>query len=130
LAVAAVADPGAVVTAPARELVLEAGEALPARLPLDDPTLCCVAEEALREPPFEVIGHDLKRDALHLAARGIELGGRAFDVLIAGALTDPTVGTTLEALAAELLGTRPAPYRGADGAASGRSPLQPPPAHL
>src|SRR5215470_14229259 len=125
LALAAVGDPGAAVTMPARELVLGAADAPPMRLPLDDPVLLRTAQEALRDPPFEVIGHDLKRYALHLAARGIDLGGRAFDVMIAGALTDPTVGTTLEALAAELLGTRPAPYRGADGAASGVSLLQP-----
>jgi DNA polymerase-1 len=45
--------------------------------------------------------------------------------MIAGALTDPNAGDTLEALAAELLGARPAPYRGAEGAAAGVSLLQP-----
>jgi len=125
LALAAVGEPGAAVSTPARELVLGAADAPPVRVPLDDPALLRAAQDALRDPPFEVIGHDLKRDALHLAAHGIELGGRGFDVMIAGALTEPTVGTTLEALAAELLGTRPAPYRGAEGAAAGVSLLQP-----
>ena len=80
----------------------------PVRLDLDDPAVRGVAAASLRNPPFEVIGHDLKRDALRLAARGIELGGRAFDVMIAAALTDPIAGDTLETLAAERLGARPA----------------------
>jgi len=125
LALAAVADPGPAVSAPARELVLAAAAAPPLRVALDDPALCAAAQAALRDPTFEVVGHDLKRDALHLAARGLALGGPVFDVMIAGALTDPDVGDSLDALAVALLGTRPAPYRGAEGAAAGVSLLQP-----
>src|SRR5260221_5637137 len=51
--------------------------------------------------------------------------------MIAAALTDPTAGGTLETLAAELLGARPAPYRdSAEGAAAGVTLLQPLATHL
>jgi DNA polymerase-1 len=130
LALAALGDPGPVVSAPARELVLAAAEGSVARLRLDDPALQRAASEALRDPPFEVIGHDLKRDMLHLAARGIELGGRGFDVMIAAALSDPAAGTSLDALAAEFLGARPPPYRDVTGTAAGVSVLEPLAAHL
>jgi DNA polymerase I len=131
LALAAVGDPGPAVRMPARELVLDTGDGAPVRIRLDDPALRRVARDALRAAPFEIIGHDLKRDILHLAAQGLELGGRSFDVMIAAALTDPAVGGTLEALAADLLGTRPAAYRdSAEGAAAGVTLLQPLAAHL
>ncbi len=125
LAVAALADPGPAVRMPARELVLAAADAAPIRVPLSDPALCRLAAGALCDPGVEVIGYDLKRDALHLAAHGVDVGGRAFDVMIAAALTDPTAGNTLDALAAEILGTRPAPYRDSvDGTVGGVSLLR------
>jgi len=126
LGLAALGDPGPAVRMPAREVVLgTAGEA-PVRARLDDPALRRVVGEALRAPSFDVIGHDLKRDALHLAACGLELGGRTFDVMIAAALADPAADIALDALAADLLGTRPGPYRGdAAGAVAGVSLLQP-----
>src|SRR5262249_15900648 len=49
LALAAVSEPGAAVTMPARELVLGAADAPPMRLPLDDPALLRTAQEALRD---------------------------------------------------------------------------------
>jgi DNA polymerase I len=124
LALAALADPGPAVSAPAREVVVATADAPPVRLRLDDPALCEVVREQLRDAPFAVIGHDLKRDLLHLGARGIGLGGRGFDVMIAAALTDPNAADTLEKLAAELLGARPAAYRdSSEGAAGGVSVL-------
>ena len=130
LALAALGDPGPVVSAPARELMLAAADGSVARLRLDDPALDRAAAEALRDPPFEVIGHDLKRDMLHLAAHGMELGGRGFDVMIAAALSDPAAGSSLDALATEFLGARPPPYREGPGTAAGVSLLEPLAAHL
>ena len=126
LALAAVGEPGPAVSTPARAVVMSAGDGTPLSVDLADAALHGAVAAALRAPPFEVIGHDLKRDALRLAACGIDLGGRAFDVMIAAALTDPIAADTLERLAAELLGLRPAAYRDtAEGAAAGVSVLRP-----
>jgi DNA polymerase-1 len=125
LTLCALSDPGPGVSTPACGLVLSAGGDVPVHVPLGDPALRAVAAAALAAPQFEIIGHDLKRDALRLAACGIELGGPSFDAMIAAALTDPAAGDRLELLAAELLGARPAPYReGVAGAAAGVSVLQ------
>jgi DNA polymerase-1 len=126
VALAAVAPAGPAVTTPADELVLCTGGASPARLPLAQGTLQAAARVGLADPSFEVIGHDLKRDLLHLAASDVALGGRVFDVMIAAALVDPTIGGTLEQLAAALIGTRPEPYRArAEATAAGATLLEP-----
>src|SRR5262245_35673175 len=124
LALGGLSDPGPGVSTPACGLVMSTGSDPPVHVPLADASLREIAAAALRAPEFEIIGHDLKRDALRLAACGIELGERTFDVMIAAALTDPTAGDRLELLAAELLGARPAPYReGLPGMAAGVSVL-------
>jgi DNA polymerase-1 len=100
LALAALTDDGPPVNTPAREIVFNAH--------------------------LQVIGHDLKRDLLALEARGIALGGPAFDVAIAAALIDSTVGGTLERLAQDRLGAHVPPFRAdVGGAAAGVSLLRP-----
>jgi DNA polymerase-1 len=124
LALTTVSDSGPAVSTPAASLLLSAGDDPPLQVSLEDPSLSAVAATELAAPAFQVIGHDLKRDALHLAARGIALGGNGFDVMIAAALTDPTSGDRLEGLVTDVLGARPAAFRdSADGATAGVSVL-------
>ena len=126
LTLATLSDAGPSIRTAACGLVLSTGGETPVRLDLTDPAVHAVAAAALADPPFTVIGHDLKRDALRLAACGIELGGQGFDVMIAAALTDPAAADRLETLATELLGARPAAYRDTEsGTAAGVSVLQP-----
>jgi DNA polymerase-1 len=126
LALAALIDEGPPATTPARELVLSAAGAPPVRLPLDDEALREAARTGLADADLEIIGHEVKRDLLALAARGMPPCGRAFDVAIAAALVDVTAAPTLERLAADTLGMRPAPYRASlGGTAAGVALLQP-----
>ncbi|HSQ00716.1 MAG TPA: DNA polymerase I [Candidatus Dormibacteraeota bacterium] len=126
LALATISDAGPPATTPARELLMSAAGAPPVRLPLAPPALLETARAGLADPDLEIIGHDLKRDLLALTAADIPLRGRLFDVAIGAALVDVTSAGTLERLAADLLGERPAPYRGGlDGAAAGVTLLHP-----
>ncbi|MBX3025522.1 DNA polymerase I [bacterium] len=113
-------------TTPAGELVMSAGAGGAVRVPLGPAETLAVARAGLATPGMETLGHDLKRDLLALAAAGLPLPGRLFDVAIAAALVDVTAAPTLERLAADLLGERPPPYRdGPDGAAAGVTLLRP-----
>ncbi len=126
LAMVAVGDPGPAPTTPARELVLCADDAAPVRVPLDRPELRAAIQEALREPSFELIAHDLKRDLLRLAAADLTVGGTAFDVMIASYLLDAAATHGLEELAAEVLGAHLDAFRdGAEAAAAGATLLHP-----
>ena len=127
LALTTVCDAGPPATTPARELVLSAAGAPPVCVPLAAEAMAEAAAAGLADGELAIIGHDLKRDLLALTARGIALGGRAFDVAIAASLVDVTAGAPpLERLAADLLGAHPAPFRaGLDGAAAGTTLLQP-----
>lgn len=126
LALATLCDDGPPATTPARELLLCAAGAPPARLPLASPALREAARAGLADGALEILGHDLKRDLLALTAGDLPLGGPLFDVAIGAALVDVTAAATLERLAADLLGERPAPYRsGPDGAAAGVVLLHP-----
>ncbi len=131
LALASVGDPGPVATTAARELVICAGDEQPLRVSLDDADLCRAAQQGLSEPGLEFIGHDLKRDLLRLAARGVSVGGRVFDVMIAAHLVDASATQDLEELAAAALGVRVGAFRdGAEGAAMGVKTLHPLYEHL
>ena len=124
LGLAALSDAGPGVSTPACALMVTTAEGAPVRIDLSDPAVHAVAAAALSGSAFEIIGHDLKRDALRLGACGIELGGRRFDVMIAAALSEPTAGDRLETLATDVLGARPAAYRESpEGAAAGVSVL-------
>ena len=126
LALATLSDEGPPATTPARELVLSAAGGAPVRLPIDDASLREAAREGLADAELEIIGHDLKRDLLALSARDLPLCGRAFDVAIAATLVDVGAAGTLERLAADVIGQRPAPYRASvDGTAAGVTLLQP-----
>lgn len=111
LALATLIDDGPPATTPARELVLSAAGAAPVRLSLHEAPLREAAREGLSDAALEVIGYDLKRDLLALSAGELPLDGRTFDVAIAAALVDVGAAPTLERLAADVLGERPAPYR-------------------
>jgi DNA polymerase-1 len=125
LALACVGDSGPVVTTPARELIVCAGDEQPLRLSLDDAELRYAAQRELREPGFELIGHDLKSDFLRLAAGGVSIGGHGFDVMIAAHLVDAPASHDLEELAAAVLGIRFGTFRDqAEGAALGVKTLQ------
>jgi DNA polymerase-1 len=125
LALAALTDDGPPVNTPAREIVFSSGGG-PVRVPLTDEAAVRAVHEGLGDAHLQVIGHDLKRDLLALEARGIALGGPAFDVAIAAALIDSTVGGTLERLAQDRLGAHVPPFRAdVGGAAAGVSLLRP-----
>ncbi|MEO8602160.1 MAG: DNA polymerase I [bacterium] len=126
LAVATCIGDGANATTPARELVLHAAGSVPVQLGLDNPDLVEAVRAGFADPSLKLIGHDLKRDLLALDARGIAVAGRGFDVAIAASLVDGTAPPTLERLAADVLGTRPPPYRTeSGGTAAGVSLLAP-----
>ncbi|MDX2168493.1 MAG: DNA polymerase I [Deltaproteobacteria bacterium] len=127
LALTTLCDPGPAATSPARALLVQVGgEAAPARLPLDAPGMVDAVRAGLATADIEVVVHDLKRDLLALDASGLTLSGRGFDVAIAAALVDAAAPPQLERLAADLLGTRPPPFRGdPGGAAAGVTLLQP-----
>lgn len=131
VALAAVCAAGPAVSTPPQELMLATDDGPPVRVPLTEASMQDAVRRGLAGAPFELVGHDLKRDALHLGVAGIELGPRQFDVMIAAALTEPAASGTLEALAADLLGVRPPPFRElASGAAAGVSILHQLAAHL
>ena len=124
LALATVAGPGPAATTPAQAVVLATSGQRPVRIPVDDAKLLQLTREALRDPPFELLVHDLKRDILQLAARGVAVGGQAFDVMIASYLVDAPGTHSLEGLAAAVLGTNLAAFRnGVEGVAAGVSCL-------
>ena len=126
LALATRCDEGPAATTPARDLLLAVAGGAPVRLSLAEAPLCAAARDGLADAALEVVGHDLKRDLLALSARGLPLPARAFDVAIAAALVDVGAAGTLERLAADVLGERPAPYRdSAGGAAAGVALLHP-----
>jgi DNA polymerase-1 len=126
LALTTLCDPGPAATSPARALLVQTGgEALPARLSLDDARLLATVRSGLATAGIEVIAHDLKRDLLALDAAGLTLGGHGFDVAIAAALVDAAAPAQLERLAADLLGTRPPPFRGDPGGAAAGLTLLP-----
>ncbi len=126
LALATLVDDGPPVNTPARELVFSPGGGEPVRVPLGDTAAVGAVHEGLGDVHLQVIGHDLKRDLLALEARGVAVRGRLFDLAIAAALIDPSLGGTLERLAHERLGAQLPPFR-ADlgGAAAGVSVMQP-----
>jgi len=124
MALATVSELGPAVTAAAAELLIGTADRAPAQIALADPQLVDALRAGLADERLELVAHDLKRDLLALDARGIDVGARTFDVAIAAALVDNAAPPTLERLAADLIGTRPLPYRSdAAGAAAGVSIL-------
>jgi DNA polymerase-1 len=59
----------------------------------------------IEDPTIEVVGHDLKADAIMLARHGVRMGGRLFDTMLASYLIDSTRAPhALETLALEHIG--------------------------
>jgi DNA polymerase-1 len=105
-------------------LLIATADTAPGHVALSDPQLADLVGAALQDPRLELLAHDLKRDLLALDARGIAVTAPAFDIAIAASLVDNAAPPTLERLAADLIGSRPPPYRGdAGGGAAGVSLL-------
>jgi hypothetical protein len=100
--------------------VLAAADAAPVRIALDDPerrTQLAAALAAGGSRSSATISNVMPCISAPQRSSSVH---RAFDVMIAAALAEPAAGTTLEALAGDLLGVRPPPFRDlASGAAAG-----------
>ena len=77
-------------------------------------------KRALEDPDVAKLGHDLKRSTLTLSRAGVELGGTAYDTMVASYVLDPgRRGHELSVLSMEVFSHRPVGY--ADVVGSGRS---------
>lgn len=82
----------------------------PARLPW--PQVRELVRGPLEDPRIEKVGQNLKYDQTVLGQHGIELGGAAFDTMIASCLLAPERRQhNMDVLAEEVLGLRTVPYK-------------------
>jgi DNA polymerase-1 len=97
----------------------------PALLSLEEDGAEAAIRRALNEPSFVIVGHDLKQDFLRLAAAGVSVGGKAFDLMVASYLLEATSTHSLEELASRYLGARLAGFRAeCDTAVAGMTVMQ------
>jgi DNA polymerase I len=100
---------------PASLLDEEEGAAPPNLPPLDAPSMAHLAA-VLSEPAVKKVGQNLKYDLLVLRRAGVELGGIAFDTMVASYVLDPGRRQhSLDALSTDLLGYTPMSYSEATG---------------
>jgi DNA polymerase I len=97
--------------APAADLLDLDGTEDPANLPpLSDPAMRPLVE-LLEDPAVAKTGQNLKYDLLVLRRAGVELGGVAFDTMVASYVLDPGRRShSLDALSTDLLGYTPISY--------------------
>jgi len=120
LAMATICEAGPVATTPAKEVVLCGSDATPLRVPMGEVSLRRELGACLEAPEFEILGHDLKRDVLSLAACGVEVGGVGFDAMIASYLLEATPSHGFGEIASDVLGSHVEGFREeADATAAG-----------
>jgi len=124
IALVACGEAGGGPTTPAHELVLALAEGRPLRVPLDRSDTREAVASVLADPHVRFIAHDLKRDLLLLGARGIELVGEVFDVMIASYLLEASTTHRLEELAGDELGAHLEAFRNGESAAAGVTVLR------
>lgn len=124
LAVVVLANEGPPATTPGRELVLCGPVGRPAIVSLAESESRAALASWLGREDLRLIGHDLKRDLLHLAAVDIVVGSRGFDTMIASYLLEASPTHRLEELATDVLGVHLDGFRqNVQGTAAGASLL-------
>jgi DNA polymerase-1 len=124
VAIVTLVDDGPPATTPAREVILCDASGPPTIVSLAAPDTSAALAGWIGRGDLRLVGHDLKRDLLHLAAGGMAVGSNGFDVMIASYLLEASPTHRLEELATDVLGARLDGFRqSVHGTAAGASLL-------